>query len=80
MEFCRNKICGNPQTVLVSTPILPSGMGYIGGYYVDWSWNSEGACMFLVGSVVLSATFNNIAVISRMSVLLVEEIGVPGRP
>jgi hypothetical protein len=30
MEFCRNKFCGKPQTVLVSTPILPSGMGYIG--------------------------------------------------
>jgi len=37
-------------------------------------------CMFLVGSVVLNVTFNNIAAISRRSVLVVDEIGVPGRP
>ena len=29
--------------------------------------------------MVFSATFNNISVISWLSVLLVEEIGVPGR-
>ena len=33
---------------------------------------------FLVGLMVLSATFNNISVISWWSVLLVEETGVPG--
>jgi hypothetical protein len=31
-----------------------------------------------VGVVVFNATFNNISVISRQSVLLVDEIGVPG--
>jgi hypothetical protein len=30
------------------------------------------------GEMVLNATFNNISVISWWSVLLVEEIGVPG--
>jgi hypothetical protein len=30
------------------------------------------------GFMVLNATFNNISVISRRSVLLVEETGVPG--
>jgi hypothetical protein len=34
--------------------------------------------LFLVWLMVLYATFNNISVISWRSVLLVEEIGVPG--
>jgi hypothetical protein len=33
---------------------------------------------WLVGLMVLNATFNNIPVISLQSVLLVEETGVPG--
>ena len=37
-----------------------------------------GIIVFMVLVMVISATFNNISVISCRSVLLMEEIGVPG--
>ena len=43
-----------------------------------WNWYTSIFFIIRMSIMVLNATFNNISVLSRQSVLLVEEIRVPG--